>query len=145
MFQNTRIIWLLYKRWQNSIHKSNATNPLKKKNKKKNQNKSTIKLLSTTKSLSLQVFSTSGAVKDHPLVGASVGGSDRDQSKAMFSSCLPHFTPRVMFGRKAAPFQFQTLGRREEGLLVGCFFFLLSVCRLKTTLKSSHQLHVGFL
>lgn len=32
----------------------------------------------------------------------------------MFLSCLPPFTPRVVFGRKAAPFQFQTSGRREQ-------------------------------
>lgn len=69
-------------------------------------------------------------------MGASAGGSDRDQSKAMFSSCLPPFTPRVVFGRKAAPFQFQTSGRREQ-----VFFVSLS---MKNYLKNQPPATRGF-
>lgn len=131
VFQNTRVIWLLYKRWQNLIHKSMLRTHVKKK-------KSTIKPLDTTKSLStLQLcFSTSSSVK-HPSWVPSVGESDRNRQTRCFRPGSPYTTCSVW--EKSSSISVSNLFKSLR--VKGGSFVSFS---MKTTLKKeSHQLHVG--
>lgn len=128
VFQNTRVIWLLYKRWQNLIHKSMLRIHFKKSQR-----------LSCWTRRSLWAHSKSAFLHQARWSiprGCRESGSRIEIGKhAVF--VLAPLIQHVVFGRKAAPFQFQT--SKASGWREG----VLSVSWWKLPLKkkkASHQL-----